>query len=98
MVYNYDCIVALVPQSALLLHSIHYYGLGNAIKTMIENWVVSSENLRTSAIDACRISKCLRDYIYSCLKMVHLSPVLMEEVDQGLTGNRTGRSHLGPCG
>ncbi|GFU51170.1 transposable element Tcb2 transposase [Trichonephila clavipes] len=38
---------------------------------------------------AYRTTKCFSDFIDSCVKMGHLLPVLMEEVDRGLYGKHT---------
>ncbi|GFW69947.1 hypothetical protein TNCV_1404001 [Trichonephila clavipes] len=42
-------------------------------------------------VDACRTVRCFSDFIDSCVKIVHLSPVLMEGVDRGLYDKPTWR-------
>ncbi|GFS69479.1 hypothetical protein TNCV_3893651 [Trichonephila clavipes] len=50
-------------------------------------------------VDACRTTKglnCYIGFIDSCVKMVYLSPILIEGIED-YTTTLPGRSHLGPC-
>ncbi|GFW36610.1 hypothetical protein TNCV_1956101 [Trichonephila clavipes] len=42
-------------------------------------------------VDACRTTKCFGDYIDNCVKMVHLSPLLMKGVGGRLYDKHTGK-------
>ncbi|GFT14844.1 hypothetical protein TNCV_3483041 [Trichonephila clavipes] len=64
--------------------------------------ITAEQRIRNAfQVDTRRITKCFRDYIDSCVKMVHLPPVLMEGVVRCVcdsTAKYPGRNPLGPCG